>query len=311
MLKLNIIDTYVPPNNKQLPKLPSEMVKYLNETKSRILCGDSTTLLDHHQPGSVQLIVTSPPYNIGKEYESKKDLTNYLQQMQIIINKLYIILKPGGSICWQVGNYIDNGEIVPLDVLFYPIFKSTGLKLRNRIIWHYGHGVHCTNRLSPRYETILWFTKGDSYIFNLDNIRVPSKYPNKKHYKGPKKGQLSGNPLGKNPSDIWETLMHDFESCIWEIPNVKSAHCEKTDHPCQFPIELAERCILAFSNQGDIVIDPFCGSGSTIVAAEKNGRVGIGYDIVEQYCQIAINRLTELKNGNLSYRPLGKHIEKY
>jgi len=210
-----------------------------------------------------------------------------------------------------VGNFIDDGEIIPLDTLFYPIFKAEGLTLRNRIIWHYGHGSHCTKRLSPRYETILWFTKGDNYVFNLDNIRIPSKYPNKKHYKGPKKGEISSNPMGKNPSDVWEVLNHDFESCIWEIPNVKSSHCEKTTHPCQFPIELAERCILAFTNQGDLVLDPFCGSGSTILAAEKNQRLSIGMDIMSTYCELAINRLTQLRQGTLKTRQLGKPIQLY
>ena len=100
------------------------------------------------------------------------------------------LLHPKGSLCWQVGNHVDNGEIVPLDTVLYPVFKAHGLKLRNRIVWHFEHGLHCSKRLSGRYETILWFTKGDDYIFNLDAIRVPSKYPGKKYFKGPKAGQL-------------------------------------------------------------------------------------------------------------------------
>jgi adenine-specific DNA-methyltransferase len=126
------------------------------------------------------------------------------------------LLHPRGSICWQVGNHVDDGEVVPLDIVLYPIFKEHGLKLRNRIVWHFEHGLHCTKRLSGRYETILWFTKSNDYTFNLDPIRVPSKYPGKKHFKGPRAGQLSGNPLGKNPSDVWI------------FPNVKNNHVEKT-----------------------------------------------------------------------------------
>lgn len=149
------------------------------------------------------------------------------------------ILKPQGSICWQVGNYVDNGEIIPLDVILYPIFSRLGLQLRNRIVWHFGHGLHASKRFSGRYEVILWFTKGHDYVFNLDAVRVPQKYPQKKHFKGPKKGELSGNPLGKNPGDIWE------------IPNVKANHVEKTIHPCQFPVELIERLVLALTNEDD------------------------------------------------------------
>src|SRR5690606_25669127 len=151
---------------------------------------------------SIRLIVTSPPYNLGKEYEEKVNFEEYLSYFQKLIPAFADILVDGGSICWQVGNYIDDGEIYPLDIFFYEIFKSLDFKLRNRIIWHYGHGLHANNRFSGRYETILWFTKGDDYIFNLDPVRIPSKYPGKRFYKGKQKGQPSGNPMGKNPSDV-------------------------------------------------------------------------------------------------------------
>ena len=110
-------------------------------------------------------------------------------------------------------------------------------------------GLHCKKRLSGRYETILWFTKSDDYTFNLDPIRVPQKYPNKKYFKGKNKGKLSCNPLGKNPSDVWE------------IPNVKHNHVEKTEHPCQFPVELVDRLVLSLTNEGDVVFDPFLDLG--------------------------------------------------
>jgi hypothetical protein len=135
-----------------------------------------------------------------------------------------------------VGNYISKGEVFPLDVFYYSIFKNHGLKLRNRIIWHFGHGLHSSKRFSGRYETILWFTKSDTYTFNLDSVRVKSKYPSKRHFKGPKKGEYSSNPKGKNPSDIWEIVLRDWENEIWNIPNVKANHVEKTEHPCQYPI---------------------------------------------------------------------------
>ena len=143
------------------------------------------------------------------------------------------VLAPGGSLCWQVGNYVEKGEVFPLDILSYPLFKSRGLKLRNRVIWRFGHGLHAQRRFSGRYEVLLWFTNGDGYTFNLDRVRVPSKYPGKTHFKGEKRGQPSGNPLGKNPSDYW-IVKQDWEREVWDIPNVKANHTEKTIHPCQF-----------------------------------------------------------------------------
>lgn len=150
-----------------------------------------------------QLIVTSPPYNIGKSYERRSSLEKYVQDQAQVISECARLLSNEGSLCWQVGNHIDRGEIVPLDIVLYPIFREHGLKLRNRVVWHFEHGLHCSKRFSGRYETVLWFTKSEDYYFNLDPVRVPSKYPGKRHFKGPKTGKLSGHPLGKNPSDVW------------------------------------------------------------------------------------------------------------
>src|SRR5690606_32891781 len=222
------------------------LFNYIEPTTGyEILCGDCQDKLISQPDGKFDLIITSPPYNIGKSYETKGSIESYLSNQKKIIEQLVRLLSDKGSICWQVGNYVNNGEVFPLDIFYYNIFKDLGLKLRNRIIWHFGHGLHASNRFSGRYETILWFTKTDNYIFNLDDVRVPSKYPGKRHFKGPKKGQLSGNPKGKNPSDIWEIIIQDWENELWNIPNVKSNHPEKTEHPCQYPIELVERCILA------------------------------------------------------------------
>lgn len=257
---------------------------------------------------SVNLIITSPPYNLGKEYETKTDIKNYLSEQKSIIKELIRILKDDGSIAWQIGNFINNKEVFPLDFYYYEIFKSFGLKLRNRIIWRFGHGLHANLRFSGRYETILWFSKSDKYTFNLDNVRVPSKYPGKRHFKGDKKGQLSGNPKGKNPSDIWDIMIRDWDSEIWDIVNVKSNHVEKTLHPCQFPIELVDRLVLALSNEGDIILDPFGGVGSTLISAVKNNRIGISVEKDTQYCDIAKERLNRLKQGNLKIREMTKEI---
>ena len=165
--------------------------------------GDVETFLDSipREP-LFDLIVTSPPYNIGKPYETRSALEDYLLWQSKIIEKLVPRLKPNGSLCWQVGNFIDDGEVLPLDLEFAPIFRAHKLKLRNRIVWHFGHGLHTKRRFSGRYEVILWYTASNDYVFNLDAVRIPAKYPGKRHFKGPRTGELSGNPLGKNPEDV-------------------------------------------------------------------------------------------------------------
>ncbi len=255
--------------------------------------GDCQDLLKHIPAETVQIVITSPPYNVGKSYETKQTLEEYLVQQAPVIGEAARILKPSGSICWQVGNYIDKsrgGGIVPLDVALYPLFAAQGLRLRNRIVWHFEHGLHCSRRFSGRYETICWFTKSDDYYFALDPVRVPQKYPGKKHFKGPKIGQFSSNPLGKNPGDVWI------------IPNVKNNHVEKTDHPCQFPIELVERLILSMSQPGDWVVDPFAGVGTTMAAAVRCGRRGAGAEIDKNYVEIAKHRIRAAGAGQLRVR---------
>lgn len=268
------------------------------------ILGDSLKSLKKIENEKFKLIITSPPYNVGKEYEVKKSIEDYLNEQSEIIDELIRVLHPQGSICWQVGNYINKGEVFPLDFFYYNIFKNHKLKLRNRIIWQFGHGLHSSKRFSGRYETILWFTKSDDYTFNLDSVRIPSKYPGKKHFKGPKKGQYSSNPKGKNPSDIWEILLNDWEKEIWNVPNVKSNHVEKTEHPCQYPIELVERCVLALTNENDWVLDPFAGVGSTIIASLKNNRNAIGVERIKKYKEIGIKRINDFEAGTLKFRSI-------
>lgn len=283
---------------QQKQSIHSKVVQFprRGEPQTMIECEDNLTFMRKLKSASMNLIVTSPPYNIGKEYEKRTSNEIYIEQQAATIAEAVRLLSPSGSICWQVGNGIDDGEIFPLDILLYPIFKNHGLKLRNRIVWTFGHGLHCQKRLSGRHETILWFTKSDDYTFNLDPIRVPSKYPDKKHFKGPNKGKISGNPLGKNPSDVWD------------IPNVKSNHVEKLDHPCQFPVGLVERLVLSLTNKGDSVLDPYLGVGSTAIAAIKNGRHAYGCDVVQDYIDIAEERIEDYRNGELRVRPMNKPI---
>lgn len=258
--------------------------------------GDCLELLQEIPDRSLGLVITSPPYNIGKEYEKRLKLETYLKQQAAVIGECARCLSPHGSICWQVGNYVDDGAIIPLDTVLYPIFTSLGLRMRNRIIWHFEHGLHCSRRFSGRYETIIWFTKSDKYTFNLDPVRVPQKYPGKKHFKGPNAGKYSCNPLGKNPGDLWV------------IPNVKSNHIEKTEHPCQFPVELIERFVLSMTNKDDWVLDPFLGTGTTIIAAIRHNRRGAGAETVEKYVRLARNRIQEEIAGTLRTRPMHKPV---
>jgi adenine-specific DNA-methyltransferase len=291
-------------------KIKEPLFDYLDkEIKYKILNGDAFKELEKVEDKQFDLIITSPPYNIGKEYETKKSIEEYLRTQERIIELLIGKLSDRGSICWEVGNYIEFSEVYPLDIFYYQIFKKLKLKLRNRIIWHFGHGLHSSKRFSGRYETILWFTKTDKYIFNLDAVRVPSKYPGKRHFKGPNRGKPSGNPNGKNPSDIWEIVQKDWENELWNIPNVKSNHPEKTIHQCQFPIELVERCVLALTKEKESwVLDPFAGVGSTIIGTIKNNRNAIGIEREKKYCQIAEERIADLKDGKLKMRPINKPI---
>ncbi len=258
--------------------------------------GDCREMLREIPDGAIQLVVTSPPYNLGKEYEKHLHLDDYIKQQREVISECVRVLADGGSICWEVGNYVDDGAIIPLDALLYPVFAGLGLKMRNRIVWHFEHGLHCSRRLSGRYETIMWLTKGDNYFFELDQIRVPQKYPGKKYFKGPKAGQYSCNPLGKNPGDVWV------------VPNVKSNHVEKTGHPCQYPVELIERLVLALTREGDWVLDPFLGTGTSVIAALRHQRRGIGAELIQKYIGISKSRIEMAAHGELPVRPMDRPI---
>ncbi len=262
--------------------------------------GDCMELLSILPEKSAQLIITSPPYNIGKEYEHARSLDDYLEEQRRTIEACDRVLRQGGSICWQVGNHVNGNakaqEVYPLDILLYSLFKDLGLKLRNRIVWHFEHGLHAKKRFSGRHETILWFTKGDEYTFNLDPVRVPQKYPGKKKYKGPRVGEFSGNPLGKNPGDVWV------------FPNVKANHIEKTIHPCQFPVELVERFILGCTQPGDIVVDPYGGVMTTVAAAVKHGRRGAAADVVPEYVEVGRHRVELARSGLLRTRPMDRPV---
>jgi adenine-specific DNA-methyltransferase len=247
--------------------------------RDQILNDDCRKLLASLPDESVDLVVSSPPYNLGKEYEAKKALEHYLEEQTVVLQECARVLKQTGSIFWQVGAFADDGMLIPLDIRFFPILESLGLKPRNRIVWIRQHGLHGTRKFSARHETILWFTKSDSYPFNLDAIRVPQKWQNKKHYRGDRKGELSCNPAGKNPGDIWV------------FRNVKHNHEEQTIHPCQFPEDLIARIVLSVTKPGDVVLDPYMGTGTVAVVARDHSRHYLGAEMDARYHAVALRRL--------------------
>ncbi len=240
-----------------------------------------------------------PPYCLGKSYDVSRDIKDFEEEHHSIIPSVIEATKPGGNICWQVGYHVKQGILTPLDYVVHSIFsKFPGVKLRNRIIWTFNSGgTHGSRRLSGRHEIVLWYSKGDEYYFDVDPIRVPQKYPGKRHHKGDKRGQFSGNPLGKNPGDVWN------------IPNVKAGSAEKTEHPCQFPIGLVQGLVMSLSPPGGLVLDPYLGSGSTAATAVLEKRRFVGAEINEKYHRLAVERVRTAIDGSMRYRRYGTPIQ--
>lgn len=255
--------------------------------------GDCRTLLKTLADESVRLTVTSPPYFIGKDYDESRQIDDFVKLHETVVPLIISKTCQGGSICWQVGYHTSHNTTVPLDYVIHGIMsKFTDMKLRNRIVWRFGHGLHATRRFSTRHEVIMWYTRGDDYYFDLEAVRVPQKYPGKKHFKGDKRGEFSGNPDGKNPEDVWD------------IPNIKAGHIEKApEHPCQFPVALVGRLVKSLSKPGQLVLDPFMGVGSTGVAAILEGRPFVGMELNDAYFQIARSRCEAAVNRTIRVRP--------
>jgi adenine-specific DNA-methyltransferase len=232
----------------------------------------------------VDLTITSPPYNIGKEYEKVQPIDKYVSWCKKWMSLVHNITKDDGAFLLNIG-YLkipDKGRNVPIP---YLLWDKTNFYLMQEIIWNYGAGITCKNVLSPRNEKILWYVKNkDEYTFNLDPIRDPNvKYPNSK-----RNGKLRVNPLGKNPTDVWQ---------IAKVTSGKNRSSkERTKHPAQFPSELIKKLVNGFSNPNNIILDPFIGSGTTAEVALKNKRFCIGFEIKKDYCDLAIERLKSILN---------------
>lgn len=227
---------------------------------------------------AVDLTVTSPPYNIGKAYESAQSLDNYIEWSRRWMNATHEVTASTGTFWLNVGYTPQHPQAKALP-LPYLLWNLSPFFLIQEVVWNYSAGVAGRKFYSPRNEKFLWYVKDEnSYTFNLDAVRDPDvKYP--KQYKN---GRLKVNPLGKNPSDVWQfakvTSGRDRSSA------------ERTPHPAQFPEAVIDRVIKASSNEGDLVLDPFMGSGTTAVVAARNGRRALGFELSADYCEIAVAR---------------------
>ncbi len=230
-------------------------------------------------PGLVDLTVTSPPYNIGKEYETTTDVDQYVAWCIEWIEGIARASGPASAFWLNVGYLAlpGRGKAVPIS---YLLWDRVPLFFLQEIVWNYAAGVASRKSFSPRNEKFLWYVKNrDSYTFNLDDVRDPNvKYPNQK-----KNGKLKCNPLGKNPTDVW-----DFA----KVTSGKDrASAERTAHPAQFPVAVIDRVVRACSNQGDVVLDPFMGSGTTAEVALATGRFVLGFEVEPKYIDIAKHRI--------------------
>ena len=256
--------------------------------------GDALELLRLLPESLIDLTVTSPPYNIGKQYEFVRELNNYVNWCEKWIKLVHRATTSSGAFWLNVGYLRIPGQAKAIPIP-YLLWDHVDFFLIQEIIWNYGAGVASRRSFSPRNEKFLWYVMSEhGYTFNLDAVRDPNvKYPKQK-----KNGKLKCNPLGKNPTDVWNIPEFDVYSLptdVWSIPKVTSGRNrsskERTKHPAQFPLAVIDRIIKACSSSGDIVLDPFIGSGTTAEAALRNGRQVVGFEIRADYVGIVRERI--------------------
>jgi adenine-specific DNA-methyltransferase len=264
--------------------------------------GDCMEMMSKLPDGIIDLTVTSPPYNIGKAYESPMAIEDYLVWCEKWIAEIYRLTSPTGAFWLNLG-YFDVPHRAKALPIAYMLWSRIPFYIIQEIVWNYGAGVAGRRFFSPRNEKFLWCVKNpDHYVFNLDDVRDPDvKYPNQK-----KNGKLKCNPLGKNPSDVWQ------------FPKVTSgtdrASKERTEHPAQFPVAVIDRIVRASSNEGDLVLDPFLGSGTTAEVCLSTNRKSIGLEIRVDYVQLAEQRLASFVRRQSAERsqlqiPFGEDLD--
>jgi adenine-specific DNA-methyltransferase len=240
----------------------------------------------------VNLTITSPPYNIGKEYERILLLDDYLEWCEKWIAEIYRLTLPSGAFWLNLGYFPVRGRAKAIPIP-YLLWERVNFFLVQEIVWNYGAGVAGKRFFSPRNEKFLWYVKDeDNYTFNLDEVRDPNiKYPNQK-----KNGKIKVNLNGKNPTDVWQ------------FPKVTSGRNrsskERTPHPAQFPEAVIERIIKVSSNAGEMILDPFMGSGTTAVVALKEGRCVLGFEINADYCQVIADRVDNFLRSHNAARQM-------
>lgn len=259
--------------------------EFLREVLNASEKADVLDYLDGLPDGSVNLHMTSIPYNVGKQYGNCPDIDSrsfhyFLGWLLMVLSEMERTLSPGGIMFLQVGATRDPaGQLYPLDALLFQHLRGMQLSFQSRVAWIIAHGLTPKRRLAERYETALVMSKGEPTVFNANAARIPQKQPGKRAFKGPNKGELSGHPLGAWPTNVWA------------IPNC-GANRDSGDHPAPYPVELARRAILLYTMPGDLVVDAFCGRGTTLEAAKHLGRDFSGADLF--YEDVRAQRLAKV-----------------
>lgn len=245
-------------------------------SNTEIICGDAIELFKGVADNSVDVIIADPPYNLGKDYGNNHDLrdfSEYIQFTQEWVTEAKRVLKNTGTI------YVFMG-VRFISYLYQVLEKDADLNFNSWIVWHYTQGLGKTKGFSPRHDDILMFTKSNKFKFNLDNVRVPQKFYRQRN-----------NMRGANPGDVWQ-----FSHVHYSNPN-------RQNHPTQKPEGLIERMVLASSDEGDIVLDPFLGSGTTARVCQQLNRNCIGFELNPEYVDMSKRRLEEPFNGFDSVDP--------
>ena len=245
-------------------------------TELNLIFGDALVELKKLPNFSVDLIVADPPYNLGKDYGKTKDnleKKEYLEFSKEWLSECNRLLKPNGTI------YIFMG-IRFISYIYQILEDDLGLDFQNWIVWHYTQGLGKKKGFSSRHDDILVFSKGNSPKFNLDDIRIPQKFYRK-----------INNMRGANPGNVWE------------FSHVHYCNENRQDHPTQKPEGLIERIVLASSDENDLVLDPFSGSGTTLRVCQQLNRNGIGIEIHQEYVDLTHDRLSKEFNGFDSIDP--------
>jgi len=241
-----------------------------------IITGDALIKLENIKTGSVDLIVADPPYNLGKDYGNNHDIQGFDEYLLFSRNWLrqaYRVLKPTGTLYVFMGFRFISYLYDILDSEIQMFFNSW-------IVWHYTQGMGKTKGFSPRHDDILMFTKTKKFKFNLDNVRIPQKYYRERN-----------NMRGANPGDVWE------------FSHVHYCNENRQNHPTQKPEGLIERMVLASSDEGDLVVDPFSGSGTTLRVCQQLNRKAIGVELNPDYVAMTELRLSEPFTGFDSVDP--------